>query len=129
MKNQRLEERRKKIPKETRDMFQDQPICTECGQEVPKGIWNWIEHTKTCLRNAPNENIDSHNWKEQQEQFQLNEEKRFKPIFNKMSREEQMSLVKLQLCGMWQGNTILMSSDNIFKIDAFKKKMTDKYTS
>lgn len=102
-------------------------ICTDCGEELIGGLLNTVKHHQECKRNALNVNIEYY-WQEQNRKLRREqEEKEFAPIYKKMSKEEQLTLLAYSMCGMLDGNTILMGMEAFDRYSNFRNEMKIKY--
>jgi len=107
--------------------FHDFNICTDCGEEIERGLFNTIKHSGKCLRNAPNENIESYRYHKELEDIRKKAKLEFIPIYNQMTKQERFELATLSVVGTRQGNTILMGMEAFKKYEAYRNKMIDKY--
>lgn len=106
-------------------------ICTECGEEVERGIINTVEHADICKRNAPNMCVDSYRFinskKERQGKTNYEFKRKFDKAWRKMTDDEQNEVIMLSFCGFWDGNAVFMGSEAFENLFNFKRKMIEKY--
>jgi len=77
-------------------------ICKECGEEVECGLYQTIQHDKSCKKNAPNENIKAHHEEVKWEQRQKERTAEEKILYPKLNQEEQnkwLMYSMIKICG------------------------------
>lgn len=103
-------------------------ICTECGYEIESGLMNTVRHSEDCKHNAPNEDIGSHESTVKSDKKKRKKEVAFKPIFKRMTQNEQIQLAMLSMAGSCiRGNIILMGLQSFNRVCNYKSKMIKKY--
>lgn len=112
----------------TESFFKPTYICTDCGEEVKRGLVNAAQHSGECKRNAKNVNIESYRYNKKLADLRKRQNREFDKTWQKMSSEEKNELTLYSLSGTIQGTTILMGGDAMERYLNFKKAMTEKYS-
>lgn len=115
------------------NLFLDKTIiCTDCGQEVERGIRNVSHHAiYDCKNNAPNENIESHHFAVESEhrlrQIKNVDFAKYGFIFSKLTADEQQSWMLMYYSsniGTREGR-----NERNEKFIQFKQSMVLKYSA
>ena len=109
-------------------------ICSQCGEEIKRGIVFQIEHYQVCKHNAPNESIESHErWKESYNMIKQYR-RQWESIWYKMSDEERMEYNVVCLSVSCFGNfgpdgnpCYWTGASGMSRIKEYENKMTEKY--
>ena len=102
-------------------------ICTDCGEEYECGLLSFCNHIVVCKKDAPNESIEYHRIGIETKKIQQKARDYFAPVYNKMNNVEQYKYLCLSLCGIKQGDSILMGLEAFERFKNYEQEMINKY--
>lgn len=109
--------------------FDRKRICTDCGQEVERGLIMTIEHDSICKRNAPNESIESYWHIKKLNNLVKTYNDKFDAVSGRMNNLEMNEYLYFMTFGISCGNNVLgFGSTMMDKITEFKNRIINKYS-